>query len=299
MAVVTNAVTSTSVTEAINSEHISTFVNDTHESPEIYRLVCDVRDASTVNSPVYTFLREDAMDLDGAYDYDTSFAETDEINSTEWTLSEVQCTASTLPARTVISEDSIQDSLIQHVARIMQAHARELSKQADVDLFALLGGFTTTSVGSTGVDLSIATMGEAIATARAAEFTGGQTVIALSYQQVEDLSAALRAATGAIYGSVFGSVNANTLLSSAKGYLGEYEGFPLFMSGNVLDNATDEFGGIFSTGLGGAFGMPVWRGIRHRADDTLERLSVNLVSDARYGMCIAEPGNLVRIQSDS
>lgn len=299
MAVVPNAVTSASVTEIINSEHISNIIGEVHSSPELYRLVCDVRDATNIASNVYTFTREDDMDLDGSYDYDTSFPETDEILSTDWTLSEVQCTASTLPARTMISEDSIQDTLVAFVERVIRAHARELSKQADVDMFALLGGFTSNSVGSTGVDLSIATMGQAIANFRALEATGGAPVIGLSYQQVADLSAELRAATGAVYGSVFGSKTADTLLSAAKGYLGEYEGFPLFMSGNVLDDATDEFGGIFSTGQGGAFGMPVWRQIRHRADDTLERLSVNLVSDARYGLCVSEPGNLVRIQSDS
>ena len=299
MATVTNAVTSASVTEIINSEHISDIIGETHESPEIYKLVCDVRDARNVASPVYTFTREDAMNLDGSYDYDTSLAETEDIEVTDWGLSEVQVTASTLPARSLISEDAIQDSLTTFVERIVRAHARELSRQAEVGMFALLGGFTTNSVGSTGVDLSIATMGAAIAAYRALEATGGEAVMALSYQQVADLSAALRSASGAIYGSVFGGATASTLLSSAKGYLGEYEGFPLFMSGNVLDDATDEFGGIFSTGLGGAFGMPVWRQTRHRADDTLERLSVNLVSDCRYGMGISEPGNLVRIQSDS
>ena len=299
MAQVTGGITSASVTEIINSEFISEIIGETHNSPEMYRVACDVRDASGIASNVYTFTREDDMNLDGAYDYDTSFPETDEIGSTDWTLSEVQCTASTLPARSVISEDAIQDTIVNFVAKVVRAHARQLSKQADIDMFALLGGFTTNSVGGTGVDLSIATMGSAIAAFRALEHTGGQPMIALSYQQVADLSAELRTATGSIYASLFGAGQANTLLSSAKGYLGEYEGYPVFMSGNVLDNATDEFGGIFSTGEGGAFGMPVWRQIRHRADDTLERLSVNLVSDARYGMCIAEPGNLVRIQSDS
>ena len=56
-------------------------------------------------------------------------------------------------------------------------------------------------------------------------------------------------------------------------------------------------GAILSTGMGGALGMAVWRGVTHEAGRIEERLANNIVSNCRYGTGLVEDSNLVEVIS--
>lgn len=297
MAAITNATNSTSITEIINSEFIQRVILETHEEPNLYRVLGYVVDASGVMSATYAFPIENQLTL--SQSEASGHTETDEIPVAEWTTTEVTVTAATVGIREVVSDDSRQDAIMDHVARIIRQNAIRLNDQADTDL---LSNITSASNASnfSGTALDVTKMGTAIATWRALKPTGGPGAIVLDYAQVDDLTASMRSSSAAIYASAMGDRAADGLFDGQRVGLvmPNYEGFALYQTGNLpAFDGSNTSGAIMSTGMGGALGMAVWRGVTHEAEREAPRLANHLVSNCRYGTGLVEDSNLVEVIS--
>lgn len=296
MAVITNATTTTSVTEVINSEYISRVILDVHREPTIASLIGWVVDASGSNAGVYTFPKADDVTL--SLTEASPKSETDEIAASEQTYTEVQATAAMLGIRRALSDEAMQDSLVDQVAFAVRQNMEKLRDQGDIDLMLNVTG-ATNQADFSGAALDITKMGTAIAQYRALKPTGGPGAIVLSYAQIEDLAASVRSSSAAIFGSAFGDRQAGSMLDGSRvGALGSYEGFMLYQTGNVpaFDGSNDS-GFICSTGVGGALGMALWQGIQHEPNREPTRKATDIVSTARWGTALVDQENLVEIVS--
>lgn len=177
--------------------------------------------------------------------------------------------------------------------------SRLLADKIDLDLCALLGGFSS-SVGSTGADLTVNQFLTAAYTLRNAnapdgfnpsdaEVFGGtpsgiaKAVAVLHPIQVFDLQAAV-AASGAAW---LGADGAADILyadgSKPRGYVGTLFGIPVFESTNVptANVGADRAGGMF---VPASLGLLVKWMSRVRFDEDISMGATEIVGDAFYGV---------------
>ena len=296
MAAVTNATSTTSVVEVINSEFISNFIIEHQRAPAFAEFVTDVRDASQTNSKVYAFPKWDGVAV--GYSQSSGKTETDEIAAVEQTLTEVTCTASTVAARIGLSDEAISDSIPDQVQHAIMALQAELREQASTDALSLYTSGTNSGGGFTGLSLTLERLGAAFAAYRALNPGAGRHVCVLHNAQMRDLRSSLRSANGGIFATDHGSSAAGGMLDMTKlGFIARYEGVELWESGLVPAASTDKVGAVYRAGRGGAIGMPVWWGMKVVGEREEKRLMTDVVGRIRYSSALVNDDALVKIQS--
>lgn len=170
-------------------------------------------------------------------------AEGTELTNTALTSASVTGTASEVGIQATITDVlDLSDIPAAHGARIRQL-GRALADKMDVDICALFAGFTS-AVGSTGVNVSLANLLDAIYTLEVADASGlGSLVAVLHPRQTADLRTELEADSA----SVYTNTSPDALHKANAGYFGNWFGIDIFQSTNVptANAAADRAGGLF------------------------------------------------------
>ncbi len=136
----------------------------------------------------------------------------------------------------------VSDIPAAHNARLRQL-GRALGDKLDIDICALLSGFST-SVGATTVDLSLANILDAIYNLEVNDTAGlGSIVAVLHPRQTADIRTELEADQAVIYS---GKSDSN-LTKAQAGWFGNWFGIDFYQSTNVAtaNAGADRAGGIF------------------------------------------------------
>jgi N4-gp56 family major capsid protein len=168
-------------------------------------------------------------------------AEGTELTNTALTSASVTLTSSEIGIQATITDVlDLSDIPAAHGARLKQL-GRAIGDKLDVDICALLSGFTT-AVGSTTVNIALTDLLDAIYNLEVADAAGlGALVGVLHPRQTADFRTELEADAASIY-------VAHPEPSKAQaGYFGSWFGIDIFQSTNVptANAAADRAGGVF------------------------------------------------------
>jgi len=166
-----------------------------------------------------------------------------EVGNTALTSTSVTLTAAEIGIMATITDVlEVSDIPAAHGARLKQL-GRAIGDKMDVDICALFAGFTNTA-GSTGVNITLANLLDAIYTLEVNDAAGlGSLVGVLHPRQTADLRAELEADAASIY-----TGKSDTSITKAMaGYFGSWFGIDIFQSTNVptANGAADRAGGVF------------------------------------------------------
>lgn len=164
-----------------------------------------------------------------------------EVANTALTSASVTGTAAEIGIMATVTDVlEVSDIPAAHGARLRQL-GRAIGDKLDVDICALFSGFSTT-VGSSGVDITLANLLDGIYNLEVNDAAGlGSLVAVLHPRQTADLRTELEADAASIYtGKSDGSIS-----KSMAGYFGSWFGIDIFQSTNVVDNATNVEGALF------------------------------------------------------
>lgn len=174
-------------------------------------------------------------------------AEGTELTNTALTTTSVTITAAEVGIQATVTDVlEVSDIPAAHGARLRQL-GRAMADKLDIDICALFAGFTNV-VGSTGVNLSVANILDAIFTLENADAANlGAIVGVLHPRQAADIREAVDAEAGVSYSGVAGPRGINLGPAPGPGFFGSWLGIPLWMSTNVptANAGADRAGGIF------------------------------------------------------
>lgn len=275
----------TSLTELVNAEFINTAVLDYAHDNAVsapYLNWIDLRGKSTIVGSFPKWVLDTATDLTN---------ETTTLGSELLETTDVQVTALEIGVRRDVTDASVEATVLG--AQLFDFIVRDsgtlfgISLEDDID--ALFPSFST-SVGATGVNLSIANMIEAQAQIRTNGHSG-QLVTILHTQQASDYQAAQGAATSTTVNDFF-----QVSHDLEGGYLGTFMGHPVWTTGlcDLVNTSADRCGATFVRGdtnpSQAAIGGVMARDIRiEEQRDANERLT-EVVATAKWG--IAEISDL-------
>lgn len=239
-----NETTRTSLTEIVNSEVIAELILDyaadaTVISPLVRVMNLAGRASATASFPQW--------ELDAVSDITTEGTST--LSNVELQTTEVAAiTAAQVGVLREVTEMAFEtqvlgrDGLMQF---IMEDGARLCVLEVENDLAALFSGFTST-VGSTGVDLSVANFVEAIAKMDTAN-ARGRKVAVLDDQQAFDLRTAVAASSGSVFANAAAPLQ-SILKPGENGWVGELFGVPIWMTNLTDTSGGDVIGAMFIDG---------------------------------------------------
>lgn len=166
-----------------------------------------------------------------------------ETANTALTSTSVTITAAEIGIQATITDVlEVSDIPAAHGARLRQL-GRALADKLDVDICALLSGFSTT-VGATTVDITLSVLLDAIYNLEVNDAASlGALVGVLHPRQTADLRTELEADAAVIYEGKSDS----TLAKAQAGYFGSWFGIDVYQSTNVAtaNAGADRAGGIF------------------------------------------------------
>lgn len=231
----------TAVTHNINSEVIDQMIADYLIDATVISPLVSYRSIAGESSKVWTFTR---------WDKDTGgdITELTAISNTVMAMSENSVTVAQVGIMREISDfaaATVKMGAGALYARVLQDGAALATEMREDDLAALFISATGTTIGTSGVDLSVANFIEAIARLRTAK-ARGKYISVLDDQQSYDLSAAVAAATGAVWGN--SSAVQNTVLNSrSDGYVGNLLGVDIWYTNltDTTNTAADVVGSIW------------------------------------------------------
>lgn len=296
MAAISNATTTTSITESINSEYIQRVVQDVQRAQPIAMNVGNVVIGSGTNASVYTIMKLD--DLSVSLNEDSGKTQTDELAASEQTLTETQITAVTVGVRVGISDEASQDSILNLLETAIRNGSAKLKDIMDVDYFENSTGITLNSDFS-GTDLTIDRFGAALAKYRNANPVGGRPVFVGHETQISDLRDSLRSAGGSqLLASAYGDQMTGAMMNMNRGYVGMFEGVEVWSTTNVVQaDASNWTGVLMSGGMGGAMSLGIWKPITIELEREAKRLMTDVVLSVRYGTKLTNDGEAVRVLS--
>ena len=255
---ISGATTTTSVTELIQAEFINDFIGnylENYKNPTQFFLPVNISNgASTVSqtrwdSPVGT------VPDDGA-GVDTEFNATEatDLAATEMTTSDATFSVIEYGLLREPSDTALEDASLLTITDIVAQAVGVLMDAMNDDACALFAGLGNSS-GSTGVDLSIANVNDALY-ALARRGAKGELVGILDNIQAEDLMNALEASSSsmAVYAGTadraMGVTVSSDLGRNAEGYLLRYKSVDFYRQGltDTANTAADVVGAIFVRG---------------------------------------------------
>lgn len=204
-----------------------------------------------------------------------SIAETVDLASTavDTTNVDIACTEAS-SIRIDVTDLLNEASIVSDGSKFADQGGKAVADKRDVDLAALLGGFSST-VGTSGVDLTEANLLDALTTLTNAD-APRPYVLVLHTQQVGDLRKALATTTA----SVQTNTDPDSLGGTGNGFEFGYYGIPVYASTNVptANAAADRAGAIFSRGqaLARVDKRPIR--VRPQRDESLRSTEFNITS---------------------
>jgi len=166
-----------------------------------------------------------------------------ETTNTALTSTSVTITAAEIGIQATITDVlDVSDIPAAHGARLRQL-GRALSDKLDVDITALLSGFST-AVGATTVNISLSVLLDAIYNLEVNDAASlGRLVGVLHPRQTADIRTELEADTGVIYDGKSDS----SITKAQNGFFGNWFGIDIYQTTNVptANAAADRAGGVF------------------------------------------------------
>lgn len=273
------AVTSaTTVTELVNTELIN---------PQILMYAADVTPSSQYLN--WLDLRGRATKV-GSFprwilDTATDAGETTDLTTETLETTDVQITAAEVGVRRDITYAAIEESVIGSgiFDFLLMDFGKLLGISLEDDICALFPSLST-SVGSSGTDLSLANMVEAQAQVRKNKMFGNMVYI-LDDQQASDYQAAQVASTST---TVSGFMAPNTQAGSE--YLGTFMNAPVWQTGlcDTANTGANVVGACFVRGdtnpTSACFGGVMTRDITIRSDYNVRARSTDVAGTAKWGV---------------
>jgi len=230
----------------------TTTYNDTVYSAIIADVVLDALMATVVTPPLLRHfdLRNQAsltVNIPIADSFTAAaLSEGTEVANTALTTTVASGTAAEVGIMATVTDVlEVSDIPAAHGARLQQL-GRSMGDKLDVDICALLAGFTS-SVGTTTADLTVANILETIYTLEVANAPKPYVGV-IHPVQLNDLRVALEANANAPFQSQGIRAGTNELGPAGNGYAGEWFGIPFYFSTNVptANAGADRAGGVFS-----------------------------------------------------
>ncbi len=282
MAAITNATTTTSLTEMVPAETLDPILGVAARAVPIAEMVAGR--AMVGKSNVHRLISW--SDAEWGETEAAGKTQTDEFTTVEQLAVEATLTAATAGIRKALADEvqlfspfSIEPGLI------MESFLGGL-EQFDQDVLSNITSAANTSNFS-GLDLTIERWGVALAALRANNGPG-QIVAVLHEQGFSDLLASLRA-SGSGYGHAQGAAMGGLLNAQAKGVHPPLEGIPIFVSTEVPQFDANNWSNAFvRRGMGAAnsgLAYGVWKPItfeRGRGADGARRMHTELVTSSVY-----------------
>lgn len=211
--------------------------------------------------------------------------ETTSLSNETLETTEVSIVAAEVGIRRDISDVAVEASVIgsQLFDYVVDDSGQALGLSLEDDICALFSSFST-SVGATGVNLSVANMVEAQAQVRT-NGHHGQLCNILHVQQAADYQAALASGTGTVLADFF-----QMETSLEGGGLGSFMGNVVWASGSVdlVNTSADRNGACFVRGdtnpRQAAIGGVLARGIRTEEQRDASLRLTEIVTTARWGV---------------
>lgn len=263
---IAGATTTTSLTELINSEFINDFIGDylgNYKNPSQFFLPINVSNgASTVSQPRWVSdvgtVPEDGAAVDTEFDAtEATDLTANELETTDATFSVVEYGLLREP-----SDTALEDATIITIQDIVENAVGILMDAMNDDACALFASLSNSS-GSTGVDLSVANVNDALYQL-ARRGAKGELVGIFDNIQVEDFSNALEASSTSM--AVYAGAADRMMAASAdamqgrnvEGYALTYKGVPIYRQGltDTANTGADVVGAIFVRG-----DLPAQRGM--------------------------------------
>ena len=227
--------TSTSVTEYVNSEWIRPTINLAAKGRAVaarFALQIDLRGKGTATAAIG---QEDSNAAEGSLgSFDLTQAT--DMSNTEFTTSERTVSSGEYGIKRTVTDQAIEDNILGETGLfgfIVQSGAKDMAICLDDDVCALLGAFSST-VGTSGADLSLANMAQAVSTLRSNEMPADDgAVFVLDNQQGTDYDAALVAASGTQLANYHTKPEA---ANGLDGYLGTWMMCPIYVT-SLTDTA--------------------------------------------------------------
>jgi hypothetical protein len=232
--------TSTSTTHAVNSEVIDQMIIDYLIDANVMMPLVSYRNIAGAKTKVVAFARR-VKDSGSDITEGTGLSST----STEMTMGNATVTVGVVGIAREITDLAQAVTIGDQMAYAVEDGAALCKEMAEDDLCGLLDELTGTTIGSTGVDLSLANFIEAIARMRTAK-ARGKYVALLDDQQALDLTQSVASATGSVWSNQ-ANADQSVLNSRSDGFVGSLLGVDIWYS-NLTDTANtgaDVCGGIW------------------------------------------------------
>lgn len=255
---ITGATTTTSVTELIQSEFINDFIGnylENYKNPSQFFLPINITNGSSTVSQTRWVSDVGTVPEDGAA-VDTEFDATEATDLTANELETTQASFSVVEYGLLRepSDTAMEDATMLTIEQIVANAVGILMDAMNDDACALFAGLSNSS-GSSGVDLSVANVNDALYQL-ARRGAKGELVGIFDNIQVEDFSNALEAASTnmAVYAgaadrlmNVSGDPNQGR---NVEGYVLTYKGVPIYRQGltDTANTGADVVGAIFVRG---------------------------------------------------
>jgi hypothetical protein len=234
--------TTTSLTNIINSEVIEQTIADYLIDKNVIAPLVTYRSLAGKASKTWTFTR-------WVKDTAADITEGTAISSnTEMTMAQNSVSVAQVGIAREITEFAKETNTLGPaglMARAVQDGVALCSEAREDDLAALFISLTGTTIGSTGVDLSVANFIEAIARLRTAKVSG-RLVCVLDDQQQLDLMQGVAAATGSVWSNQAGAQQ-SVLNSRMDGVVGSMLNTDIWYTNltDTTNTAADVVGGIW------------------------------------------------------
>lgn len=241
--------TPTSVTEYVNSEWIRPVINAAAKGraqAARFALQVDLRGKGTKTAAIGQEISDSAEGSLGGFDLTDAV----DMSNTEFETQEATVSTAEYGIKRTVLDSTIEDNIFGEAGLfnyIVMSGAKDMAICLDDDVCALLASFATT-VGTSGSDLTLANMAQAVAALRNNEMPCEDgAVFVLDNQQGSDYDAALVASAGTQL------ANYHTKPEEANGldgYLGTRMMCPIYIT-SLTDTANagaDVAGGLFIRG---------------------------------------------------
>lgn len=222
-----------------------------------------------------------------------TLAEADVADYTSFTTSSTTITPAMYPVRSFISEELIQDAIIDAVSQGLANHVEAISNAVDANVLGNITSATSTS-NHTGVALDKDKFEAALLAFKKQKPNDGEVAFVGAYKPVADVIGAYGNAGGAVYAAP-GVVDAAVGGNPMSPFRGVVAGVKLF-EGNVPSGGGD----VNSCFLIGGKALAVgFRGqiIDYRLEPVNGRVGMDLLTYSRYGTGIANQANLREVIS--
>jgi hypothetical protein len=249
---------------------VGPFMAGMNRQARVYSLIAQVNPA--VKAPTWRLIVRDLISVTA------TLTETDEASYTSFTTSASNITPAMYPVRSFVSDEMMQDGVVDVFASAMGSHVETILNNVDTVVLANITSITNTS-SHTGVAMTKAFFEADALTFAKQNPDPGVPIFLGSYRQTSEIIAAYANAGGAAY-SVPGVVSEVLQTGITTPYRGMAGPIPLFQ-GAVPTTGADSNGAFLVSNVTLALG--IWKDIFARAYEVPGRVGLELLTYMRYG----------------